>query len=278
MILSLGSQGAAAPSAPWVLGVPALLAVLGYVAAASLGEGAATARRRSLVCAWVAHAVAIVIDIAGIGSASEVARFGFAPALSLTIWMVVGVYVVETSFVPLPGARRALAALGVLVVALAWIFPGDLRPQAPFRWAPIHWVLGIASYGLFGAAVLHAAMLNRAERRMRRAPQAVAMDAKGMPLMRLERLTFRFVGVGFLVLSAAIALGAWSLDPWRWDHKTVFSMLGWLVFAALLIGRRTFGWRGPAATRWVYAGAGLLLLAYVGSRFVFEVMLHRPPA
>jgi len=79
------------------------------------------------------------------------------------------------------------------------------------------------------------------------------------------------------VMSAALLLGAWFAHPWRWDHKTVFSMLGWLVFAALLAGRRLFGWRGPAATRWLYAGASLLLLAYVGSRFVLEVVLHRAP-
>jgi ABC-type uncharacterized transport system permease subunit len=54
-------------------------------------------------------------------------------------------------------------------------------------------------------------------------------------------------------------------------------MMGWGVFAALLAGRHIFGWRGPLATRWLYAGAALLLLAYVGSRFVFEVVLHRTP-
>jgi ABC-type uncharacterized transport system permease subunit len=55
----------------------------------------------------------------------------------------------------------------------------------------------------------------------------------------------------------------------------VFSLLGWAVFAALLAGRHWRGWRGQRATRWLYAGAVLLLLAYVGSRFVFEVVLGR---
>ena len=66
-----------------------------------------------------------------------------------------------------------------------------------------------------------------------------------------------------------------SANPWRWDHKTVFSILGWVVFAALLAGRHAFGWRGRRATGWLYAGAALLLLAYVGSRFVLEVLLQR---
>ncbi len=64
--------------------------------------------------------------------------------------------------------------------------------------------------------------------------------------------------------------------PWRWDHKTVFSMLGWLVFAGLLAGRHASAGAGARATGWLYAGAVLLLLAYVGSRFVLEVLLQRP--
>ena len=57
----------------------------------------------------------------------------------------------------------------------------------------------------------------------------------------------------------------------------MFSLLAWAVFAALLLGRHLRGWRGKRATRWLYTGAVLLLLAYVGSRFVLEVLLHRPP-
>ena len=97
----------------------------------------------------------------------------------------------------------------------------------------------------------------------------------GMPLMRLERLTFRFVEAGFVVLTLALVLGVVTSPQWRWDHKTVFSLLGWTVFAALLLGRQWRGWRGRRATRWLYAGAVLLLLASVGSRFVFEVLINR---
>ena len=62
----------------------------------------------------------------------------------------------------------------------------------------------------------------------------------------------------------------------RWiEHKTVFSVLAWAVIGALLLGRRVRGWRGRQATRWLYAGAVLLLLGYAGSRFVLEVVLDR---
>ncbi|MEP7299204.1 MAG: cytochrome c biogenesis protein CcsA [Burkholderiales bacterium] len=277
MILSAASASAAASASVWALGVPSLIALAAYAVAASMREQAGMALRAALVLGWIAQAVAIFVDIAGVGSEVVAARFGFAPALSMTVWLVLAVYLVESRFVPLPGVRRVLAVLGIVVVVLAWSFPGEVRPLVASRWAPLHWGLGIASYGLFGAAVLHAVMLNRAERQMRKAAMATTLSGKGMPLLQLERMTFRFVGAGFVVLSAALILGAWYANPWRWDHKTVFSMLGWVVFAGLLAGRRAFGWRGPAATRGVYAGAALLLLAYVGSRFVLEVLLHRTP-
>lgn len=276
MILSFAPGEPGATAAALTLGLPSIVALTAYLAAALIGERFAGALRATLLAGWIAHALAIVVDTAGLGTEVVGARFGFAPALSVTVWLVLAVYGIESRFVPLPGVRRTLAWLAAAAVVLAWAFPGELRPHALSRWAPLHWVLGIASYGLFGAAVLHGAMLSRAEQQMRqRALSATPQGPTGMPLLRLERLTFRFVGAGFAVLSLALLLGAWFASPWRWDHKTVFSMLGWLVFAALLAGRRAFGWRGPHATRWLYAGAGLLLLAYVGSRFVLEVLLHR---
>jgi ABC-type uncharacterized transport system permease subunit len=277
MILSFGPSSETTPVTALALSGLSLAALLCYAVAALPGERFSSGLRVALLLGWLAHGVAILVDVAGIGAAAPGARFGFAPALSVTLWLVLAVYGLESRFVPLQGVRRRLAGFGCAVIALAWAFPGQLHPQLGSTWAPLHWLLGIASYGLFGVAVLHAALMNRAERQLRRAPQSPG-PTSGVPLLRLERLTYRFVGAGFGVLTAAILLGAWFASPWRWDHKTVFSVLGWFVFAALLVGRRTFGWRGPQATRWLYTGTGLLLLAYVGSRFVFEVLLHRTPA
>ena len=278
MILSFGPEPGTFTPMALALTLPSVLALTCYLAAAIPSERFSSGLRTALLVGWLAQGVSIVIDLAGIGSGRPGVRFGFAPALSVTIWFVLAVYELESRLVPLAGARRALASLGAAVVVLAWLFPGQVHPQAASVWAPLHWLLGVASYGLFGVAVLHALFLNRAERQMKRTPSLTDPAPSGVPLLHLERLTFRFVGAGFVVLSAAIALGFWFSDRWRWDHKSVFSVLGWLVFAGLLAGRRAFGWRGVNATRGVYAGAVLLLLAYVGSRFVLEVVLHRPPA
>lgn len=232
----------------------------------------------ALVGAWLLHLVLLVIDIGGLGQEVPGARLGFGPVLSMTVWLVIAVHTVESRLVSVPAVRQLLAVAGGLAVLLAAAFPGEVRPHTSVL-APLHFVLGVGCYGLFGAAVLHATLLDAADRRMRGgglgAPRGQAV---GMPLLQLERLTFRFVEAGFVALTATLVLGIATMEQWRWgDHKAVFSVLAWGVIAALLTGRHLRGWRGRRATRWLYVGAALLLLAYVGSRFVFEVLLGRAP-
>ena len=126
----------------------------------------------------------------------------------------------------------------------------------------------------------YATLLDSAERQMRL--RAGSRGPLGLPLLRLERLTFRFVQAGFVLLSATLLAGLLFTEQlygagrvWKWDHKTVFSVLSWLAFLVLLLGRARFGWRGRNAVRILYAGSALLMLAYVGSRFVLEVILGR---
>jgi len=272
MILSSGPTGLEVASPWWV----AAGAVLAYVVAAWPSTGRGTVSTAALIVGWSLHLLELLLDIGGWGESAPGARLGFAPVLSMTVWLVLAVHTIESRFVPLPSVRRVLAIAGAAAVALAWIFPGEPRPVSS-PWAPLHFALGVASYGLFGAAVLHAALLGMAERRLR-LRSSPAGAGPGMPLLQLERLTFRFVEAGFVALSATLALGLLTNSTWahwHWDHKTVFSLLAWAVFAGLLLGRRLRGWRGQRAIRWLYAGAVLLLLAYVGSRFVLEVLLGR---
>jgi len=278
MILSTAPSALAPGGALLLVSVALLLYLLAALPLAALQRFSAAA----LLGGWALHGLLLVIDIAGIGLPAPGARLGFAPVLSITVWLVIAVYAVESRFAPLLAVRRGLAVAGMLAVAVMALFPGELRPiTSPL--APLHFVLGVSAYGLFGAAVLHALMLDAAERRLRAGGpagrlQAVGPSAFGMPLLQLERVTFHFVEAGFAVLTATLVLGVLNTVHWRWtDHKAVFSILAWAVFAALLVGRRLRGWRGKRATRWLYAGAVLLLLAYVGSRFVLEVLLERPP-
>lgn len=271
MILSSVTAGG------WPLGL-ALVALLAYGLAALPGVATGRIAVPALVVGVGAHALMLATEIGHVGLAGSAVRLGFGPVLSLTVCLVLVVHTVESRLLPVPAVRRALALAGVAAVTLALVFPGELRTLGS-RWAPVHWLLGVGAYGLFGAAVLHGLLLDEADRRMRQhrgSPRP--QHAFGMPLLQLERLTFRFVQAGFVVLSVAILLGMATAAKWRIDHKTVLSLLSWAIFAALLVGRRWRGWRGRQATRWLYAGALVLLLAYAGSRFVTEVVLGRGAA
>ncbi len=100
------------------------------------------------------------------------------------------------------------------------------------------------------------------------------------PLLVMEGVLFRLIAVGFVLLTATLVSGIFFSEelfgrPLRFDHKTVFAIAAWIVFGGLLVGRLVFGWRGRTALRWTLTGFAMLMLAYVGSHFVLEVLLQR---
>ena len=263
----------ASPSdlAMWLTLLTAIAYAIPALVAGRMGPGLT---RRYLWLAWILHGMTL-----GIGLWGEMPRFGFAPALSVTVWWVLTGYAVESQYFPKLKARWTMAALGSSAVALSWYFPGQALQVSASLWLPLHWALGIASYGMFAAAVVHAALMTSAEIEIRQGQE----NQSGLPLLTLERLMFRFIFLGFVLLTftliAGIAFGEQLYGAagahWKWDHKTVFSFLSWFTFGILLLGRYLFGWRGRRAVRVLYTGSAFLLLAYAGSRFVIEVLLER---
>ncbi|MEY4439392.1 MAG: hypothetical protein RIQ36_856 [Pseudomonadota bacterium] len=231
---------------------------------------------RLLSVPWALHGLGLIFAL--FAPQDGGLRFGFAPALSVTAWLMLTFYVLEHHWFPQLRTRWTLAMVGAAVVVLAASFPGTPLHTQTSPMLPLHLALGVASYGLFAAAVVHAWLMGRAEKNIRMGTDTHV----GLPLLTLERLTFRFVTAGFVLLTATLLAG-WVFGDllygaqasWRWDHKTVFSLLSWLTFAVLLVGRSRFGWRGRKAVRVLYIGTGLLLLGYAGSRFVLEVVLGR---
>ena len=267
------------PSAPVLAWLAGLAAVVAYVLVAWRGGAwGESTLQRLMTLGWGLHAVTVWASLA---TETGVPRFGFAPALSATAWLVLTFYTLERHWFPQLGARLILSGMGALTLLLALLFPGQPLHLQASPWLSLHLMFGIASYGLFAAAVVHAILMTRTERLIR---QAVEVQGT-LPLLVLERLTFRFVYAGFALLTATLVMGLVFGEQlygpghaWRWDHKTVFALLSWLTFAALLWARFRLGWRGKKALRVLYIGASLLLLSYVGSRFVIEVLLGRAGA
>ena len=248
--------------------------MLAYVGPVWRRQLSASWTRASFVAAWVAHAAVLALSLSA-------GRFGFGPAVSVMAWLVLSVYAVESYLYPRIRSIRVFALLGAAAVGLGVLFPGALLGPKSSGWLPLHGALGIAAYGMLGAATVHAWLLCRIDLQMRSASLSMEGD-QGLPLMTIERLMMAFSLVAFALLTATLAAG-WlfgkelygSDKAWFWNHKTVFSILAWTVMAVLLLGRRFGGWRGKQAARLIYGSAILLLLSYIGSRFVVEVLLQR---
>ena len=207
-------------------------------------------------------------------------RFGFAYALSAMLWLTALFYWHESLYYDLDLLQAPVLAAAALAVPLPALFPGSATSGAyaasiEFR---LHLVLAMLAYSLFTIAILHALLMAVAERRLRWRGADAASPLP--PLLTLERLLFRLIGAAFLLLTLTLATGFGFAETlfgraMRFDHKTVFAVLSWLTFGCLLAGRWLYGWRGRTALRWTLTGFVLLILAYVGSRFVLEVILAR---
>ena len=96
------------------------------------------------------------------------------------------------------------------------------------------------------------------------------------PLNDMEVLLFQFLGFGFVCLSASLLSGFLFLEDMfeqQQAHKVVFSIIAWILLAILLVGRLKFGWRGKTAIRWTLTSFVFLMLAFFGSKLVYEFIL-----
>ena len=208
-------------------------------------------------------------------------QFGFGPAISLMIWLAVCFYWIETLYARLDGLHALVLPAGLLGSLLPIVAPGQhLLTNADSPAFRAHFVVAMLAYSLFTLAALHAMLMAVAERRLH-SGRLTRSFANLPPLLTMEALLFRLIGIAFVLLTLTLGSGivfseALFGQAFRLDHKTVFALVSWVLFGALLVGRRIWGWRGRVALRWTLAGFSALLLAYVGSRFVIEVLLGRP--
>ncbi|HEY2346524.1 MAG TPA: cytochrome c biogenesis protein CcsA [Xanthomonadaceae bacterium] len=179
--------------------------------------------------------------------------------------------------------KQQLQALGVIVYPLAaamlalYHFYGHVRAEDLDWRLQLHAYIALLAYATLSLAALLALMLWSQERALR-ARQIRGWLRALPPLTQMELLLFRCIGVGFVLLTLTLVTGMLFvhdlLSQHLW-HKTVLSVLSWLVFGWLLLGRWRYGWRGPRAVKFTLAAMALLLLAFFGSKFVLELVLHR---
>jgi ABC-type uncharacterized transport system permease subunit len=229
-----------------------------------------------LAFALVLHAIAISQAIIGPGGLD----LSFVNALSL----VAGLAVLAAW---LTGVLRALPGVAAVVLPVAAVC-ALLPPLAasPHRvafagdpWAAAHIGIALVAYALFVVVALQALVMTGLEKRLHRGHPGAAASATP-PLLTLERYMFRLLTIGFVLLTLTLASGMLFSEelfgtPATLTNKIVFTVAGWAAFAVLLFGRWRYGWRGRTALKWILAGTLLLVLGYLGSKFVREIVLGR---
>jgi ABC-type uncharacterized transport system permease subunit len=248
-------------------------------------------RRRMLTATLLALALALHAASLILPWQAGSFYYGFAKLLSATVWIGVLLVWVESARVDLASVASLLAPLAIVLVVLPYFFPGvafDLDAQPPL-FVP-HLVVGTLAYGVMFLAAMQALLMAAAEQRLHpRRPSerpgllASLVARRGAPLpplMALERILFRVIAIGFVLLLLTTVTGIVFSEeifgkPLQLNHKTVFSLVATVFVGVLLAGHWLWGWRGRTAIRLTLGGFMLLLLSYVGSRFVLEVVLRR---
>ena len=204
----------------------------------------------------------------------------FLHALSLVAWLTALVAGLSGVLAKLPAVGNVILPVAA-ICALAPLAGGSphVFPYAGDSLATAHIAVALLAYALFAVAALQALLLTGLEKRLHRG--LAPMEAEGsVPLLTLERFLFRLVVLGFALLTVTLASGLLFSEqlfgkPVTFTHKNLFSVLGWLTFAVLLFGRWRYGWRGRRALYWIVGGTALLVLGYLGSKFVAEIVLGR---
>ena len=211
----------------------------------------------------------------------EFLSLGVGHALAAVVWLMLTIYWTCSFFYRVEGLQLFMMPLAMLTLAFALIFPGnhvvhDLRNPAFM----LHILVSMLAYSLFAIGAILAILMLWLERALH-ARRSGPLLRQLPPLLALEKMMFQVLTVGFTLLTGTLISGVIFSEevlgrPAAFTHKTVFGVLSWLLFGALLAGRHRYGWRGRVAIRWTLAGFVALLLAYIGSKIVLELILHRP--
>jgi ABC-type uncharacterized transport system permease subunit len=202
----------------------------------------------------------------------------FFAALSLVAFVV-------SALTLLVNASRPVAALGVIVfpltaalVAVASFLAPPTLPQSMDWQIKLHVTVALIAFGVLSIAAVLAILLAIQERALRHRQFGRWLRALP-PLTLTETLLFRLISAGFVLLSLTLLTGVLFVDNLFGQHlvhKTVLSIVAWLVFGVLLYGRWRHGWRGSRAVNLTLIGMAVLVLAFFGSKAVLELVLHRP--
>lgn len=205
-------------------------------------------------------------------------NFSFLSTSSLAALGIVVILLIASVSKPLDKLGVVIFPLAALIIFARILFADEAHVLKTHSWQMnVHILVSMLSYSFLNIAALQAMLVAFQDRHLR-AHHSGGLVRSLPPLQTMEKLLFQLIGAGFVLLSVSLLTGFFFIQnvfAQHLAHKTVLSMLAWIVFAVLLGGRTLQGWRGQMAIRWTLGGFGALMLAYFGSKVVLEWILRR---
>lgn len=258
----------------------AVIAICAYMSSAALivkPFAPVKLKNPAVSCAWVAvilHAFYIAFNV----SENSGFNFSFFSMASLVSLIVALLLLLATLTKPVENLGIFLFPVTALMLVLELGFPEKQRSLVTHNWQMnTHILSSIIAFSLLNIAALQAILLVIQNQQLKSHPPKRYIQSMP-PLESMESLLFQMIGAGLFFLSIGLASGFIFLEDifaQHLAHKTIFSIMAWLIFSGLLIGRSRYGWRGRTAIKWTLIGFLFLLLAYFGSKLVMELILHR---
>lgn len=206
---------------------------------------------------------------------------GVANAISMLVWLTVLIYwVAGLAYPGLAGILGLVSPVAFLAVLLQALLP--TRHMVSYAGDPLfalHFGIAMLAYSLFIVATVHALVMLAEEKWLHRGVLPPFLKSLP-PLLEMEALLFRILLAAFVLLTLTLVSGVFFSEQlfgkaFKLTHKTLFTIISWFIFGGLLWGHYFRGWRGRRAVHWTLAGFTTLLLAYIGSKVVAEVILQR---
>jgi len=227
----------------------------------------------------IAHSLAIVLRWVE----SYRLEIGHAPfsnlyeSLIFFAWTIALLYLIVEWRTKNKTAGAFVIPLAFLAMAYASFSPNitsriqPLIPALQSNWLITHVITCFFAYAAFGVSFGLSLMyflkrldnLKRNNAFLKLIPQTAVLDD----------LNYQMVAIGFLMLTLGIITGSvWASTAWGrywgWDPKETWSLITWLVYAAVLHSRMVRGWTGRKIAILCIIGFSCVLITYFGVNYL----------
>jgi len=201
----------------------------------------------------------------------------FAQSLAFLAWLtaLTGLGLILRFRMAVIGAYVAPVVSAVLAIAIVMMKQGRMVVPESLRsaWLPVHVTMAFLGYALFVLAAAVSILYLVYEQRLKTKRPLTNADERAPSLEKLDRVNYLLLGWGFLMLSLAIVTGAIWADAtwghfWSWEPQESWSLVIWVLYAALLESRLTVGWRGHRAATLTIAVFTVLVGSFLGVSLV----------